>query len=254
MKIQTTYKSQLYECDLSKPIDISIEMGQVRCFYSTHFEATPYVLGDFVGSVKKGAPVNFYDVKLNPHGNGTHTECLGHITAKQESVNDQLKQFHFFSELVSVPLTKRKNGDQVITKKSLKDSCPKSLPEAIIIRTKPNRQGKLSKDYSGTNPPYLEKTAMQFLVDQGVRHLLIDLPSVDREVDKGKLASHHLFWNVDNKKEKDRSRKDCTITELIFVSNDIKDGLYLLNLQIPSMPLDAAPSKPVLYALTKTSK
>jgi hypothetical protein len=41
---------------------------------------------------------------------------------------------------------------------------------------------------------------------------------------------------------------------MIFVPNEIKDGLYLLNLQIPSMNLDAAPSKPVLYQLNKETE
>ena len=76
---------------------------------------------------------------------------------------------------------------------------------------------------------------------------------MDKEEDGGKLAAHRRFWNVRNQVAQDETRADCTITELIFAPDDIKDGLYLLNIQIPSMPLDAAPSKPVLYRLHKTS-
>ena len=249
MIITTTYMESLYSCDLAKPLDISIPVGQVKCFHATDFKAQPYVAGDFIGSVKKGAPVNFFDIQLNPHGNGTHTEGLGHITRKQESINSVLRNFHFISQLVSVKLKTKANGDRIITKAAIKSACNKYIPEAIIIRTLPNTKSKLTKDYSDTNPPYLDKAAMQYLVNQGVKHLLIDLPSVDREVDKGKLASHHIFWNVANKKAKDASRKDCTITELIYVAPKIKDGLYLLNIQIPSLELDAAPSKPILYKL-----
>ena len=252
MIINTEYKEQRYTADLSQPIDISIPVGKVKCFYSTDFKKRPYTSGDFIGSVKAGAPVNFYDIQLNPHGNGTHTECLGHITKKQESINDQLKQFHFIAELITVKCEEKKNGDQVITQKRLKAAC-KTFTEAVIIRTQPNTKSKQSKDYSGTNPPYLDKTATTFLVSKGIKHLLIDLPSVDREVDKGKLASHHIFWNVEDKKAKNNSRKDCTITELIYVPPKVKDGLYLLNIQIPSLDLDAAPSKPVLYTLTKSN-
>ena len=68
-----------------------------------------------------------------------------------------------------------------------------------------------------------------------------------------KLLSHHAFWGVSDKQAHDDSRSDCTITELIYVRDEIEDGLYLLNLQFPSMPLDAAPSKPVLYKLEKKS-
>ncbi len=249
MKITTSYKGKPYSCDLAQPIDISIPIGQVKCFYSTDFEASPYTSGDFVGSVKKGAPVNFYNVKMNPHGNGTHTECLGHITKKQESINETLTSFHFMAAVITVTPVEKRNKDSVITKKSLKAACPAELPEAIVLRTVPNSKKKLSADYSGTNPTYIDAKAMEFLVANKVKHLLIDLPSVDREVDEGKLAAHHIFWNVKGHKANKNSRTDCTITEMIYVPTKIKDGLYLLNIQIPSMNLDAAPSKPVLYKL-----
>ncbi len=251
MKIKLEHRGQEFQCDLSQPIDLSIPVGQVRCFYSTPFEAKPYQSGDFVGSVNDGAPVNFYDVQMNPHGNGTHTECLGHITKKQEKVSEEMKTFHFLAQVVSLPLAKLDNGDKVLSLENLKTACLENLPPAIILRSLPNLSDKLTMDYSGTNPPYLDSAAMQYLVDGGVRHLLIDLPSVDREEDDGILASHHVFWNVGDAEAKDDSRKDCTITEMIFVPDEITDGLYLLNLQVPNLPLDAAPSKPVIYKLER---
>jgi hypothetical protein len=42
---------------------------------------------------------------------------------------------------------------------------------------------------------------------------------------------------------------DCTITELAFVPDDVKDGLYLLNLQVAPFDNDAAPSRPLLFRL-----
>jgi hypothetical protein len=74
--------------------------------------------------------------------------------------------------------------------------------------------------------------------------LLVDLPSVDPEMDEGKLAAHHAYWNYPLS-----PRWDATITEMVFVDDAIKDGMYLLNLQIASLESDASPSKPVLYAL-----
>ncbi|PSR06055.1 MAG: metal-dependent hydrolase, partial [Bacteroidetes bacterium SW_10_40_5] len=62
--------------------------------------------------------------------------------------------------------------------------------------------------------------------------------------DDPKLSSHHHFFAYPGK-----PRKNATITELIYVPNDITDGLYLLNLQVPSIASDAAPSRPCLYAL-----
>jgi hypothetical protein len=80
--------------------------------------------------------------------------------------------------------------------------------------------------------------------------LLIDLPSVDREEDEGKLLAHKAFWNV---KDVNNLNTDaclnCTITEMIYVNNEVQDGSYILNLQIASFENDASPSKPVLYSL-----
>ena len=115
----------------------------------------------------------------------------------------------------------------------------------------PNNTEKLSTDYSGANPPYLAPEAMQWIVQQGVQHLLLDLPSVDREDDGGKLTNHRSFWRVLHNKADEQSSFGNTITELIYVPDAVADGRYLLNLQIPSIELDAAPSKPVLYPLIK---
>lgn len=251
MQVKLTHQKYEYACDLSQPLNISIPLGQVNCFHATSFKVSPYRSGDFVGSVKAGAPVNFFDVQMNPHGNGTHTECLGHITLAHESVNAQLNRFHFMATLVSVALKTNAAGDKIISKDALEQKCKGLSTEALIIRTLPNEQDKQVLDYSDTNPPYLETQAMQYIVDQNIEHLLLDLPSVDRERDEGKLAAHHIFWNVSDHKASDSSRVHCTISELIFVPNEIPDGVYLLNLQIPNMQLDAAPSQPVLYALQK---
>jgi kynurenine formamidase len=116
--------------------------------------------------------------------------------------------------------------------------------EALIIRTKPNDHSKTTRQYSGTNFPYLTLGAMQRIVDAGVQHLLIDLPSVDREEDGGALAAHHLFWNVPAEPNFQK-----TITELIYVPNEISDGDYILNLQVSNFANDAAPSRPMLFDL-----
>lgn len=250
MIIDLEINDKKYQADLAQPLDISIPLGQVKCFYAPDVMMEPYTDGDFIGSVNRGAPVNFYNVQLNPHGNGTHTECLGHITKAQESVNKILTNYHFAAYLVTVPLDTLDNEDQVITLNQLNPQLPTKIPQAIIIRTSPNNIDKKTKDYSGTNPPYIAAEAMRFLVNQGVQHLLIDTPSVDREVDEGLLAAHHIFWGLDaDGNTIDTTRTKATITELIYVDNDIVDGYYLLNLQIAPLELDASPSKPILYKL-----
>lgn len=243
MKINLTHQDHSYTADLTLPLDISIPLGQATCFYAPKLEMKPYQSGNFIGSVKAGAPVNFFNVAFNPHGNGTHTECMGHISKEQQSINEELKQFHFIGRLVSVAW-EQQGTDQVITLAGFKEKESGELPEALLLRSLPNESDKLHKDYSGTNPPYLEARLVHYLVKQGVKHLLLDLPSVDREEDGGAIRAHKSFWNYPK-----LNRLDCTITELIYVPNSIKDGLYLLNLQIAPFPLDASPSKPVLYTL-----
>ena len=140
------------------------------------------------------------------------------------------------------------NGDHIISVDALSDKIGKWPINALIVRTFPNGDSKLTRQYSGHNPPYFDKKFMVELVEKGIDHLLVDLPSVDKEVDGGVLAAHKAFWRFD-----DEIRKQATISELIFVSNEIKDGLYLLNLQIMSLNMDAAPSKPIIYPILSFS-
>jgi kynurenine formamidase len=138
----------------------------------------------------------------------------------------------------------------VITKIQIENALKFQKSEALIIRTLPNLETKKSKNYSKTNPPYLSEEAAIFIREIGIQHLLIDLPSVDREEDEGKLLAHKAFWNVkDVTNLNEDARMNCTITEMIYVEDEIQDGNYMLNLQIASFENDASPSKPILYKL-----
>ena len=242
-----------FKIDLSKPIDISLPLSNTDqnpiAWYIEKPVIEPVNLENWVGKVSEGSSTNFNNIFFNPHGHGTHTECLGHITNEFYSINQCLKQFFFMAELVSISPEER-NGDFVITKKQIENSLNGKTPEAIIIRTLPNISEKKSKNYSHTNPPYLLEEAAIYMREIGIKHLLIDLPSVDREEDSGKLLAHKAFWNVKNTTIlNEDARLDCTITELIFVNDSVSDGTYLLNLQIASFENDASPSKPILYAI-----
>lgn len=252
MKTTIQHQSKTYEINLAEPIDISLPVQNNEqnpiAWYLDQPEINPVVMDDFVGSVASGkSSTNFNNILFNPHGHGTHTECLGHITKDFYSINQTLKNFFFIAELISVT-PENQGADFVITKKQIKNFLNGKTPEAIVIRTLPNYSEKKHKNYSNTNPPYLLEEAAIYLCEIGIKHLLIDLPSVDKEVDEGKLVSHKAFWNVKNvQKVNDDARFDSTITELIFVEDVIKDGSYILNLQIASFENDASPSKPVLY-------
>jgi arylformamidase len=251
ISIHFSHRHQNYRANLNQPLDISIPLREgsetVNCFYAPPVQMEPVRAGSFIGSTALGGPVNFYNVRLNPHGNGTHTECVGHIAKESFSLNKCLTKFHFIAKLHSVLPQRMPDGDRVITREQLEGALEKGEAEAFILRTLPNTPDKCTRHYSGINPPYMAADAMQWLVEQGVEHLLIDLPSVDREEDGGVLAAHHIFW-----KYPEAIRQGATISELIFINNFIPDGLYLLNIQITALELDASPSKPVLYALEKS--
>ena len=252
MKTTIQHNNTTYEIDLSKPNDISLPIQNNEqnpiAWYLDQPEINPVVMGDFVGSVASGkSSTNFNNILFNPHGHGTHTECLGHITKDFYSINQTLKTFFFTAELISIE-PEMIDNDFVITKNQIEKSLNAKTPEALIIKTLPNSNEKKHKNYSNTNPAYLSEEAAVFIKEIGVEHLLIDLPSVDKEVDEGKLVAHKAFWNVKNVNEVNAdARFNCTITELVFIHNEVADGSYMLNLQIASFENDASPSKPIIY-------
>ena len=245
MKAEIKFAQQAYTIDFSKPLDISLSLrGDDKnpvAWYLKAPKITPVQDGNWVGKVSQGASVNFNNIFFNPHGHTTHTECVGHITSEFHGINESLKTFFFAAKLISVEPVKS-GGDEVITKDQLKSFFREGEVQAVIIRTLPNSIAKRSKHYSHTNWPYLQEEAAVYLRECGVAHLLIDLPSVDREEDGGKLLAHKAFWDYPK-----NTRLNATITELVYVPSRIEDGFYFLNLQPASFENDAAPSKPVLY-------
>lgn len=244
--MQTTFtlRGKRYTADLQSPISIGTTLrhgGQnPRAWEAPLPDFSPVRADSFIGSVKEGGPVNFFNVSLNPHGNGTHTESYGHISPDQFPVSDALNRFHFAAQLLTVEPEQMRNGDLCITGAQLSGAMEGI--EALIVRTLPNSPEKALHNYSGSNPPYFEAAALEWLSLYGVMHLLTDLPSVDREKDEGKLAGHHAWWQFPA-----NTRKHATITELVYIPDGVEDGIYLLNLMAPSWELDAAPSNPVLY-------
>ena len=86
--------------------------------------------------------------------------------------------------------------------------------------------------------------AADFLTEIGVQHLLIDTPSVDPEKDQGALLAHKAYWQWP-----DCPRIQATITEFIFVPDQVTDGAYLLELQTAPIVNDATFSRPLIYAI-----
>lgn len=247
MKATIEYKNNTYQIDLSKPLNIAMPLKaddtNPTAWYVSPPEFTPVMEHGFVGDVNLGGAVNFRNIFFNPHGHGTHTECVGHISKEFYTINQCLKQFFCLAKLVTI-LPEKQGDNQVITLQQIQSVWNNSLADAVVIRTLPNLPSKLEMQYSNTNPAFIHHEAVSFLIENGVKHILIDTPSVDKEEDGGALLSHHIFWQYPENPNLER-----TITELIFVDDYITDGEYFLNLQIAPFENDASPSKPILYKI-----
>lgn len=216
----------------------------------------------FMGDVSRGGSCNVSRLSIIPHCNGTHTECVGHITAERIAVSDVLIPGLSPACVVSItPSTSDSDTDSSVppigeadriisaaaVRKALAD-CPAGFEHALIVRTLPNDDTKVERHYTGNSAPYFSREAMQVIVDAGVVHLLVDLPSVDRLIDDGAMCAHRTFWEVDETgTNPDTSESVRTITELIYVPEPVPDGPCLLDLQIPELVTDAVPSRPVVY-------
>jgi arylformamidase len=234
--------------DTSAAIDLSLALSaneeNPRAWYVEAPRMEPVRANGFIGSVSEGGAVNFRDVFFNPHGHGTHTESYGHISKEIYPVSQALQQYFFKATLLSVEPRKLQNGDHVVFADQLESLLQSDFTDAIVIRTLPNHHQKQTMNYSGTNPCYFDVGVVELLNQLEVKHFLVDTPSVDREEDGGELVFHHAFWKVPEGPILDR-----TISELIFVPNEVQDGQYILELQVAHFVNDAAPSRPLLYAI-----
>src|SRR5690606_24842789 len=116
-------KNEYIETDTGFDLSIPLRAGEinVNAWYANPVKITPVVTENFIGDVNKGGSVNFRDLYFNPHGNGTHTECVGHISKDNYTINQCLKEFHFKAKLISVTPAVERNQqydttDLVITR------------------------------------------------------------------------------------------------------------------------------------------
>lgn len=263
-----------YTCDTvrSKSLAITLDFNgeQANFFQAGKATSKPLKLGDFIADTQAGGICNVDCLTLTPHCNGTHTETIGHIVNEQVWIADAVKQPLLMASLVSVStsnadpsntadsyLPELAEADQIISLAAIQAALKAAdveriKPQALIVRTLPNSTRKKTATYEPESAPaFFSVQAMQAIIDTGIEHLLVDLPSVDRMHDDGLLTNHRTFWNIPP--ETHRLSPDAavkrTITEMIFVEDSIQDGTYLLNLQVPSLATDAAPSRPVIFEI-----
>ena len=261
--------NRAYQIDLENPLDVSIPLifngAQPNTYDVEKASATACEAGSLIGDTRRGGSCNFEQIKFIPHCNGTHTECVGHITHERISVHDSLKDSFFPATLRSVESVTASESqdtyavelnekDKLITKDALEKALEKvdeNWLKGLIIRTLPNDKSKKTRRYMENLPPFFSTEAMNFIRAQNVKHLLVDVPSIDRAFDAGKLSNHRIFWSVETGKFElsKASLIRNTITEMIFVPNSVEDGAYLLNLQITAFAADASPSRPRLFKI-----
>lgn len=222
--------------------------------------------GDFIGDTRSGGSCNCEQYELVPHCNGTHTECIGHVTDDRIAIRDVVRGELVTAALVSIHAEPARDcgettlpppppAQPLITRARLEKSMSPWLgacPRALVLRTLPNDETKRTRDYlQGSPPPCFSSEGMQWLVNREIEHLLVDIPSLDQIYDEGRLTTHRIFWGLPpgSRDYREASRPEATVTEMIYAPDSIPDGLYLLNLQVPPFMADAAPSRPLLYPL-----
>lgn len=267
MRLTATIQGKDYDINLGTPIDLSLpirfEGERLSVFGKAQAENQPYKTSGFIGDISQGGSCNCETYTITPHLQGTHTECAGHILKERVYIIDLLKNSFFPATVVSVePVSgakdtyspRLKKEDLVITRESLERALVQRQDDflgALIVRTAPNDHRKTIRDYNQTPAPFFSTEAMEYIASLGVDHLLVDFPSIDRADDDGKLTNHHIFWNIPQGKYNTENLSSRTVTELIFVPNDVKDGHYFLNLQLAALEGDAVPSRPILYPVKK---
>lgn len=270
MKLLLQIEDQQYAVD-PRPIDISIPLRfdgpQPNSYGVPPAKSQVYEGGGFVGDVRQGGSCNFETYTLTPHCNGTHTEGMGHIVAERLAVHELLEDSWIPSTLISLTPQAANatqdsydpslNGDDLVIDRALIQAAladaPNGFLQALVIRTLPNKEDKMGRDYMEDPSAFFTLEAMSEIRSRGVNHLLVDMPSVDRLFDEGKLNAHHIFWGLaaGQKSVQANEINHRTITEFIFVADEVVDGQYLLNLQVAPFISDAAPSRPRLYGLSE---
>lgn len=240
--------------------------AQLHCFSAPVATSKALQTADFTGRVDRGGSCNCSVLTLTPHSNGTHTECVGHLTSQALDVYKVVPQRLLIAALLTVEpelagdsaessKPQPRETDLLITRAAIERAWPtpavaKLSGRSAIVRTQPNARDKFVED-GGSTAPYLSAEAATWLVARGVEHLVLDVPSADRTTDSFEMTAHHIFFGLPdgNTSLGDSQRRDCTITELAFVPDPVVDGWYFLSLQIPAIAGDAIPSRPVLYPL-----
>jgi kynurenine formamidase len=250
--------------DRGVSLAIAVEFGAPgpRHFGATAPSAQPFVAGKFSGSVATGASANCSTLTITPHCQMTHTESVAHLTREAGDAWRVVPRGLLPAVVVSVvPEPARESSGApirspspptLISKRRLR-AGPWAHGGAVaaIIRTLPNDASKRTRDYTDLVPPYLTREAVEWLIEERIEHLVLDVPSLDRTHDDGHMVGHRLFFGLPpgSTARGDAARSRATITELAFIPEELHDGPCVLALAVPALGGDAVPSQPIVYPL-----
>lgn len=240
-------------------------------------------------STRNGNSVNVSCIeRLIPHCHTTHTESIAHIS--KHLFNHNSSQYNWISKIPVIMkalmitvnpkrITNTKewlqhqemtctydlDNDWVICSESLYLDQESHDIQALIIHCSWTIESRI-RDYSGKNPPYFTPKAMKTIVSMfpKVDHLLVDLPSIEREDSGNQVFNHRIFFRADDplflsldthhdieSELKANQFLNRTITENCYINDlPITKGLFWLNLQLSNMQnCDAVPSRPMICLL-----
>jgi arylformamidase len=270
VELRVHLQGRQWRVDAQRAHDLSIPLAfdapQPSFFGAAAASGRPLTAGSFIGDVRAGGSCNCVTYSLTPHCNGTHTECVGHLTRDRIGMRDVPTPAYMIARLVTLAPTPATGtteksdpaplaSDDLLTHASLMSALNGDrLHEAaaLIVRTTPNPPAKQHRSYGPEQPaPYFSAEFMRWIVSEGVQHLVVDLPSIDRAEDAGRLTAHRIFFGLPpgSTDASQARRASATVTELAYIADAIPDGWYVLNLQIAPFVADAAPSRPLLLPL-----
>lgn len=270
VRATTSIAGRSFVADLSTGRSLAIPLRfdgpQPNAFFLERATAEPVRAGSYVGSTRLGGSTNCHTLRLTPHGNGTHTECVGHIVNDAVSIDDTLGGGLFRAAVVTAPAVPLeatddasepcgRGSDLVVCDANLRAALASVAgaddTDALVVRVGGVGAELRHATWSGNSPPYFTLAAMRTIAAGPWTHLLTELPSLDRDDDDGALANHRQWWGLRPRvHELDGAEPSPrTVTEMIVVPDDLPDGLYLLGIEVAPFVLDAAPSRPILYAL-----
>lgn len=245
------WRDQRLRIDFAAAVPIAIPLlpngAQPAFFAPAPMSASALQLDGFTGDVRHGGSCNVAVLEWAPHCHGTHTECIGHILDQNVFVLDTIEESPCLARLISLAASPETSA---ITLQQIEQALPDGLENyaALIIRTLPNDNSKLSRNYAAEPEyPVLDQAAMHYLAASGLQHLLLDTPSLDA-ADNATLSNHRLWWGLESADDyKQSAANRRSVTEMIFVPDVVADGDYWLELQLSPLQSDATPSRPMLY-------